>query len=251
MSSIPLSGAASEDIMTDAPAWRAGTVFAVALHVGLAAAIVFANFGKKPPQDTVAAITLELAPMVSAPPEPEAALPEGPKEEETPPEEEVVPEPEPLPEPPQEKKAEVALPKPVEKPREAPKEKVVKETTAPRAIEMPPAETKTAPVNAPPRMVNSNAIPTYQQTLLSHLERYKKYPRAARRRVQEGIPHVRFRLDRQGNVLTLQLAQSSGYALLDQEALDMVERAKPLPAIPPEISGATLEVIVPVRFRLD
>jgi protein TonB len=250
MSSVTFFGAPSEDVMTDAPAWRAGTVFAIALHAGLAAAIVFAHIGRTPPPDAASAITIDLAPMVSAPPEPEAALPEGPKEEETPPEEEVVPEPEPdpLPEPPRETKAEVALPKPVEKPKKQP----VKEMTAPSAVEMPPAETTAAPVNAAPRMANTTAMPTYEHAILTHLERHKKYPRSARRRGQEGTAYVRFRLDRQGNVLSSELAKSSGHDILDQEVLDTMRRANPLPPMPPEIAGATISVTVPVRFfRVD
>lgn len=242
MNTVTFPGAPSEDRMTDAPAWRAGTVFAVALHAGLAAAIIFAHIGRTPPPDAASAITIDLAPMASAPPEPEVALPEGPKEEETPPEEEVVPEPDPVPEPPRETKAEVALPKPVSKP---------KEVTAPRTVEMPPAKTTTAPVNAAPRMVNTTAMPTYEHAILTHLERHKRYPRSARRRSQEGTAYVRFRIDREGNVLMSQLARSSGYELLDQEVLETVRRANPLPAMPQEIAGATLEVTVPVRFRLE
>lgn len=243
MSTVTFPGAQIEDRMTDAPAWRAGTVFAIALHAGLAAAIIFAQIGHKPPPpDTASAITIDLAPMVSAPPEPETALPEGPKEEETPPEEEVVPEPDPVPEPPRETKAEVALPKPVSQP---------KEVTAPRAVEMPPADTAAAPMNAAPRMVNTTTMRTYEHVILTHLERHKKYPRSARRRGQEGTAYVRFRIDREGNVQTSQLVRSSGYELLDQEVLDTVTRANPLPAVPPEISGSTLEVTVPVRFHLD
>lgn len=238
MSTVPFSGGAIGGAMHDAPAWRGGTIFAIALHAGLAAAIVFAHFSRSAAPDTSAAIAIDLAPMVSAPPEPEVALPEGPKEEE-------VVEPAPVPEPPLPRDA---IPEPEKKPE--PK-KEVKEATAPRAAEAPKAERVTAPVNAPPSMAERNAIPTYQQALLAHLERYKKYPRAARRRAQEGTAHVRFRIDRQGNVLSSALAQSSGYSLLDEEVLETVERADPLPAMPPEISGSTLDVTVPVRFNLD
>ena len=241
MSTLPSSGGANGETMHEAPAWRGGTIFAIALHAGLAAAIVFAHFSRSAAPDTTAAITIDLAPMVSAPPEPEKAVPEGPKEEEV-----VEPEPVPVPEPPLPRDA---ILEPEKKPE--PEKKKVKEETAPRAVEAPKAEAVTAPVNAPPSMAEQNAIPTYQQALLAHLERYKKYPRSARRRAQEGTAYVRFRIDRQGNVLSSVLERSSGYTLLDEETLGTVERADPLPAMPPEISGATLEVMVPVRFFLD
>lgn len=222
-----------------APAWRAGTVFAVLLHAGLAGAIVYAQFSRGIEPEAPAAIAIDLAPMVSAPPEPETALPEGPREEE-----------QQKPEPPEPEPDEVAPPKPVLKPP-TPRKREVRETTAPRAIEAPVAERKAAPVDALPSRAPSNALPTYQQLLLGHLERYKRYPRAAQRRAQEGMPYVTIRIDRQGSIVSSELQRGSGHEALDRAALETVERASPVPPLPPEIAGETLLVTVPMRFTLD
>jgi periplasmic protein TonB len=62
---------------------------------------------------------------------------------------------------------------------------------------------------------------------------------------------VGFSLDRSGMVLTQTVDTSSGHASLDAAALDMLDRAQPLPAPPPEIAGAVVQLTVPVRFFLN
>lgn len=231
------------------PAWRGGAIFAVAGHAALAAIIVFWTFGHEPPAQVAAAITIDLAPMVSAPPEPETEAPMGPPKEETPPEEVV--EPDPVPEPPLPRIEPAEVPEP---PKEEPKEKVqevVKETTAPPVATAPEAASVTAPVNAQPSLAEQRAMPTYEQMLLAHLERYKKYPRSARRRTQEGTARLYFEIDREGNVLRYRLDASSGHAALDEEVLAMVKRAEPLPALPDDIPGKSREFKVPVVFNLN
>ncbi len=226
--------------MHEAPAWRGGTIFAIALHAGLAAAIVFAHFSRSTPPAAPAAITLDLAPMVSAQPEPEEALPEGPKEEEA------EPEPVPVPEPPLPREA---IPEPEKKPE--PKKKEAKKETAPVAQKAPPAKQTVAPVDAQANAIEARVMPSYMQVLLGHLERYKKYPRSALRRDQEGRPKVRFKIDREGNLLSYELVESSGNTALDQGALATVERADPFPPPPTELGGETHIFTVPVNFVLD
>jgi protein TonB len=87
--------------------------------------------------------------------------------------------------------------------------------------------------------------------LLAHLDSKKRYPPGAQRLRQEGVVHVRFTMDRAGRVLASRIERSSGRALLDREALAMLARAQPLPAPPPEISGATIELTTPVEFFLS
>jgi protein TonB len=85
---------------------------------------------------------------------------------------------------------------------------------------------------------------------MARLEQAKRYPREAQSRSVEGVPQVRFSLDRAGKVLSASLKQSSGSSLLDAEAVAMIHRADPLPPPPPEIEGETIELIVPIRFSL-
>lgn len=112
----------------------------------------------------------------------------------------------------------------------------------------PPAPAvATAPGNAP---VPSNAVPTWQGLLLARLEQAKRYPEAARMRRQQGVVMLRFTMDRTGRVLTAKIDKSSGYDALDQETLDLIARAQPLPAPPAEMSANPIELIVPIEFTL-
>jgi protein TonB len=82
---------------------------------------------------------------------------------------------------------------------------------------------------------------------MARLERFRRYPTAARARRQEGIARLRVSVARDGSLLHLSLEHSSGVALLDQAALDTFRRAAPLPRVPDERS-APVELLFPVEF---
>lgn len=126
----------------------------------------------------------------------------------------------------------------------------VVQTSAPPGEEAPPAQVATSPQLSAFAAVAREAQASFEQRLLGHLERHKRYPRSARMRRQEGVPYVRFTMDREGIVLSARLEQASGHALLDAEALALLERAQPLPPLPPEIPGERMEIVVPVEFFL-
>lgn len=92
---------------------------------------------------------------------------------------------------------------------------------------------------------------TWQGLLIAQLEAHKRYPVAARERGEQGVVYLRFAMDRQGKVLSFSLEKSSGFADLDQETLDLVQRSQPLPRPPPSITGSVIELVVPVQFELE
>lgn len=123
----------------------------------------------------------------------------------------------------------------------------------PRAAQQQtPAPATTAPVSrpAPPAPAASTAPQDWQARVLAHLDSQKRYPPAARRLRQEGLVLLRFTIDRSGRVLSSRVEQGSGRALLDREALAMLQRAQPLPAPPADVGGSTLELVTPVEFFL-
>jgi protein TonB len=135
-------------------------------------------------------------------------------------------------------------PKPVEHPREIEPERPPPPAAAPSTAAPP------APATAPPA-VNSGAVrASWQAQLVGWLERYKRYPRLAREQRQEGTAYLRFTMDRQGRVLSAQIEKGSGYALLDEEAAALIQRAQPLPAPPPEVAGAQITLTLPVQFSI-
>jgi periplasmic protein TonB len=93
-------------------------------------------------------------------------------------------------------------------------------------------------------------VPTWEGLLLGRLQRFKRYPNAARTRKQQGTPLLHFTMDRSGKVLSAKIMRSSGYAVLDGEALALVRRAEPLPPPPPEVPGDPVERVVPLEFSL-
>jgi len=178
----------------------------------------------------------------------------------------------PLPKKPKvEEVAEIPKEKPKEKPKpEKPKEKPKPETKPDPQAEPTVAQESTplpsqqaAPAAAPVQQAavpaapsaadiarRANAEANWQGLLLAHLEKHKKYPKSARKRHEQGTSFLRFRMDRNGTVLSYALARSSGYETLDEEVLEMIARAQPLPALPAEMSEAVVEIVVPVQFTL-
>jgi protein TonB len=78
----------------------------------------------------------------------------------------------------------------------------------------------------------------------------KYYPRTARRRGMEGQPVIAFTLTKEGGLLKANLAQTSGYQLLDQAALEAVQQAVPYPEIPAELKTDTYKFKLPISFVL-
>lgn len=90
----------------------------------------------------------------------------------------------------------------------------------------------------------------YAGVLKGWLQRNMRYPRDAWLEGQQGTVIVLFTIGREGNVVTSTLERSSGHKLLDSEAIQMVKRADPFPAMPPEIVGNELELRVPIVFYI-
>ena len=86
-----------------------------------------------------------------------------------------------------------------------------------------------------------------QDWLLRHLQ----YPHVARTRAQTGTALLYIELDRTGNVKSSEIRTSSGHDLLDREVLEMVRRAKRLPAIPEHMREERLELLVNIEFVLQ
>ena len=136
--------------------------------------------------------------------------------------------------------------------REAAKEAAVpaqasSATPAPAAMRGPQA----APFNSD--LPSASAAPaSWQSRVLSHLAHIKRYPGDARQRRRAGAAWVRFQVDRDGNLLASELVTSSGTVLLDREALQVLQRAQPLPAPPDNVlHQGTVTVTLPVSFKLE
>ncbi|WP_296805419.1 energy transducer TonB [Thiocapsa sp.] len=90
----------------------------------------------------------------------------------------------------------------------------------------------------------------YYAELAAWLERHKRYPSQARKMRQEGIVRVRFVIERNGKVVSHRIETSSGHAVLDHAASELLRRASPMPAIPASMGRSRLEIVVPIAYRL-
>ncbi|WP_395709836.1 energy transducer TonB [Reyranella sp.] len=262
--------------MRDSLRWAGSFVFVLGVHAGVVGIALSWASMEAPYAPPPAAVMLELAPLPAAP---EATPTEAPPAPEL---SEAVPDP-PEPPPPIDLKpmmidvelaeppppvevplAEVVLPppdppppvdlkppeksKPVEKPKPPqPKPKAI--AAVPQAA---PEETPRAAAPAPGATPEppSASLPTWKGLLLRHLERHKRYPPEAQRSRHEGMPYVAFTMSRDGRVLSARIVRSSGVASLDQEGLDLLQRAQPLPPLPPDQAGESLDLVVPIQFFL-
>jgi periplasmic protein TonB len=86
----------------------------------------------------------------------------------------------------------------------------------------------------------------YNALVFGHMQRFKRYPASARG--ASGTVLVRFELNRAGGVIGSAVTKSSGNAVLDQEALDLLRRASPFPPFPAAKPGEKDSYIAPVNF---
>lgn len=223
---------------SDRPLWRtraSGVGGATTVLLTIAAAALVTWNVAVPPASKPSPLVMELLPL-AAPPEPVRDVPEGPAQ------------------------VEQAARKPVE--AERPEIPVIVPQLAPQpSLTQPPTESSarvdpipetTAPKSlpAPPASSTSNDQPaSWEAKLLAHLERHRRYPAASLARRDQGVAHVRFRMNRAGGVLEVVLIRSSGIPELDRAALATIRRAQPLPPIPDDRPDP-LDLSVPVEFFL-
>jgi periplasmic protein TonB len=81
---------------------------------------------------------------------------------------------------------------------------------------------------------------------------HKRYPAMALQLSLEGTVEVRVCVNRDGTLACRPaVARSSGHEDLDEEALQMVARAAPLPPLPTGYSGTSADFRIPINFSLD
>lgn len=121
-----------------------------------------------------------------------------------------------------------------------------------------PVEWVTGSRGAPLAVPDRSAAPEYGGVVINYtemvrtrLDQAKRYPWRAMLRGMEGTVHLNFQIGFGGMAGEIRLARSSGWEVLDQEAVATVRRASPFPSIPPEYNNQRIEVQVPLIFRLN
>lgn len=94
-----------------------------------------------------------------------------------------------------------------------------------------------------------DAIRKYREAIKRKIEKEKRYPNLAEENGYEGKVDVRFKLFADGKVDEVEIIKSSGYQVLDKEAVGAVTRAAPYPPMPKSIKREYIIVEVPIVFR--
>jgi protein TonB len=132
-----------------------------------------------------------------------------------------------------------------------PPEFTVRTVTPPPVTALPPAANPAPPVSvAAPSKAAGETRDSYLGRLLAQLNRFKQYPRAARQARIEGVVMLHFVMNAEGRIESFDIAKSSGRPVLDAEALALIQRAQPLPALPVDFPTRILDAVVPVEFSL-
>lgn len=108
-----------------------------------------------------------------------------------------------------------------------------------------------APVPEPTREVlSAEGLRQYSISLAREARRHRQYPALARARGWEGTVELRIEIS-PGVRPAVELTRSSGYEVLDAQALEMMGRAVLATVLPSSLQGRRFTVPVPVRFALD
>lgn len=93
---------------------------------------------------------------------------------------------------------------------------------------------------------------SYIADLNRWLNQHQEYPPKAKKKKIEGVVKLQFAFDRDGYVLSSRVYESSGSELLDQAALDMLQKASPLPLVPKDFypKKKRLSMVIPVEYSL-
>ncbi|EMR3754211.1 energy transducer TonB [Proteus mirabilis] len=178
---------------------------------------------------------------------------------------------------------EAAEPEPMKEQLDVPKMPVVEQGTYERVAEKPkvkpvvkpkpvvvkvpddlpvseaPADTTTAPLSGENATSSADFTSTasssrsgqmgWESLVHSHIDMYKRYPRAALRFKATGVTQVEISLNAKGELLDVSIQTSSGNRILDKEAINTIKRASPFPA--PEshrLVNGSFSFIAPLSF---
>ncbi len=213
--------------------WLIALGIAGAIHAAIALAWLGAHDRAAPAEQGEEGIAIDLTRVVDPLPAPQ-------------PEPEPEPEPEPDPEPQPEPEPQA---QPVQPPEPRPSPPRAEAIAAPEPAPAPrPAQRKPAPQAA--GIPQAAPPPDYQRRLHAWLAQHQVYPRASRRRGEEGTAYLSLEIARDGRILSGTISRSSGIERLDEAAREIITRASPVPPLPDSYPGETMRVVVPLQYRL-
>jgi len=95
------------------------------------------------------------------------------------------------------------------------------------------------------------AMLRYQDMVKQKIESHLRYPPWARKQEFEGTVYLSFIVLSDGQAQDVRIIQSSGFDILDDEAVSTVNRATPFKPIPEKFNRSTLTMEVAIIFMLE
>jgi periplasmic protein TonB len=164
----------------------------------------------------------------------------------------------PPPPPPKEKKPD-ELRDVVSSPESAVEQEVVKTDEPPPPPDTPPPPPETARmINQPAQVAVVEAVQSSGQSAGGNAQAFGRYMNQINERVQKakrnplvreiGTVVLRYTIGLDGQILSKEIATSSGSKSLDDAATEALDRAAPFPPIPPDVSVKPLAFTQPFKF---
>jgi protein TonB len=226
--------------------------FVVSLLLHAAAIVLLPNLRVPEPQSTPP-LVVELVPQPPPPPlvKPEVPPPPPvvkaiPRPVQPAPVPEVKPEPKPEPPP----VAETRTPPPPQ-PIAVPPRPVQPEPQAATPVRVEPPAPVQPPAPPQPPALDVSALRDYSAIVSGAVAKKKVYPRMALTRRWQGTTDLKLQIAADGNLKALSVTHSSGFEVLDDQAMKMVKEAMPLPVLPEALRGRELVIDIPVAFKLQ
>jgi len=110
-----------------------------------------------------------------------------------------------------------------------------------------PSAQPSAPVAAAPESLSRDE---YRLQLIDEARRHKRYPPVARENNWEGVVGISIAVAAGGRP-TVTLKSSSGYEVIDRQALDMFRQAARAVPVPPALRGNAFALDLRIRYALE
>lgn len=120
----------------------------------------------------------------------------------------------------------------------------------PSPLDKPRPVTVALAVQSEARGPDAAGLRLYRLALASEARQLRRYPEAARREGMAGTAEVRISVGA-GTLRKTELARSSGHAVLDSAALDMLRAAAVRALLPDSLRGQEFAVLLPVVFEVE
>lgn len=94
-------------------------------------------------------------------------------------------------------------------------------------------------------------VSDWQKAVVLRIAKAKTYPAKARKQGRTGEVRVSFTIDRYGVIIARDVAQSSGWDVLDQAALKVFDDLGKLPTPPNHLQGDSFTLVIPLNYRIN